>query len=189
MLNLFIKFSIWVNKNKYLAVFLYLALPFFSSYIYINQNYSWDLMSIMLLILFVFRIIVGFVIWVYILSFIKFNKKKNPRKVVTTKIIGFIIFKLSIGLLIIVLPLIFSDNYSKNFITNKLDSESAIINGEIYHLEYWNNHIGGSKGYRYEFYVDKDRYTGDAVEREGEIGKIIKVRYYKNNPWVNKKIK
>ena len=192
MFNFLIRFTKWIVKNKNLTFILYLLLPVFSFYINLYKNYSWDLMSISLLFIFVLRIITSVTVAVYILSFIKnpnIVKSKNGvnRKVKARKLIGVLLLKILIGGFIIVTPLIYSKNYTTNYITEKINNESLIVNAKIYDLKYWNNHLSGSKGYQYEFYIKEKRFTGRHTEKNGKIGKRIQVVYFKDIPWVNKK--
>ena len=140
----------------------------------------------MLVALFVFRIIIGIVISVAFLSLITFNKKWNLRKTLSLKVIAFLLLKVSLGALITISPIIYSNNYSQEFIIDKIQNESELTQGNVYELTYGNRaHFIGHNGYKYEFYVQNKRYTGRVVSGKSKIGKKNNFKYYKKNPWVN----
>ena len=73
MFDFFIKLIKWINRNKTSAYILFLILPGISFYLNIYKNYSWDLITILLIIVFILRVIVGIIISINLLS-----SKKQP---------------------------------------------------------------------------------------------------------------
>ena len=153
----------------------------------IYKNYSSTLITILLVLIFIIRVFVGIIISINILSFDKNSKLKKTEKRKIRQSLTSLIFKITIGTLITIAPLFLSNNYANKFINDKLNYESEITNAKIYNLQYWNGHLSGSKGYEYEFYIKNKRYTGKHIERNGKVGRIIEFKYYRENPWINKK--
>lgn len=194
MIKLFVNITNWINEKKYLAIGLYIILPIISFYIHLYHNAYPNVMSISLFGLFIIRIIVSVVVAIYLLSFLKpiekFKQKRNRNKSkkINQKLISIWFLKISIGLLLITIPLIVSNNLARDYKIDKLTNDSKTINGKIIELEYWNGHMS-SAGYTYEFYVNSLKYTGRETSQDVKIGQSISITYFKDNPWVNEKTK
>jgi hypothetical protein len=67
MFEYFLKLIKWINKYKISAYILYLVLPIISYNLNIHRNYSWDLITILLIIVFILRVIVGIIISINLL--------------------------------------------------------------------------------------------------------------------------
>ena len=191
-----IKFVKWINANPFIAIGLYITLPILSFYLHLYHNISPDTISLLLFVNFIIRIIASAIFTIYILSFRKapekiektayqkeIKKKKKERK---EKLTTYWASQFLLGLIIIINPLIISQNVAATYKTDKLVNESEITNGEIIELQYWNGHMT-SAGYIYEFNVNEEKYTGRKTITNGEIGQIIEIVYFTKNPWINKK--
>jgi len=151
-------------------------------------------MSLSLFGLFIFRLIASIVVTLYLFSFFKPIKKIKPlkreigAKKANQQLRVSLLLRLSIGLLLILGPLIVSQKLFDDYKADKLSNESEVVNGKIIELQYFNGHMSSS-GYVYEFYVDKSKYKGRTFTNKGLEGQSIKVVYFKDNPWINKKVK
>jgi NADH:ubiquinone oxidoreductase subunit 6 (subunit J) len=192
MFELFFKLIKWINRNKISAYVLFLILPGISFYLNIYKNYSWDLITILLIIVFILRVIVGIIISVNLLSPKKrteSRRQQKRKKKKTKNLITILVFKIIIGIIITITPLFWSNNFAHNYINEKLENETKIETAKIYELIYSSNgHISRPIiGYEYEFYVKNRKYRGRHLGEKRKIKGIITIKYYKENPWINKK--
>ena len=191
MFEFLLKLIKWINTYKISAYILFLILPGISFYLNIHKNYSWYLITILLILVFIFRVIVGVIISINLLSSKEKpesgrQKKKKKRK--TKNFITVLVFKVIIGFFITITPLFISNNFANNFIKEKLESESKLENAKIHELIYpHNGHLSGAMGYEYEFYINNSKYNGRYLGEKRKIGEIIEIKYYEENPWINKK--
>ena len=192
MFDFYIKLIKWINRNKTSAYILFLILPAISFYLNIYKNYSWDLITILLIIVFILRVIVGIIISINLLSSKKqpeSRRQQKRKKKETKNLITILGFKIIIGIVITISPLFWSNNFAHNYINEKLENETKIETAKIYDLIYppHNGHISGAVGYEYEFYIKNRKYRGRHLGEKRKIGGIITIKYYKENPWINKK--
>ena len=187
MLEYFIRLLKWIKNNIVIAYIMYLILPIISFYLNIYKNYSWELIATLIILVFILRFFVGILVAINLLSKNNKRKSKNKKKGKRKILIAFACLNLITGVIITVTPLFVSNNFTQTYIQKKLENESELKSAKIYNLNYWNGHLLGSKGYEYEFYINNKRYTGKHTERNGKIGKIIQIEYYRENPWINKK--
>ncbi|WP_158838317.1 hypothetical protein [Polaribacter sp. L3A8] len=191
MFDFFIKLIKWINRNKTSAYILFLILPAISFYLNIYKNYSWDLITILLIIIFILRVIVGIIISINLLSSKKQSESRRQqkrKKKETKKLITILVFKIILGIFITISPLFWSNNFAQNYINEKLENETKIKTAKIYELIYpQNGHLSGAMGYEYEFYIKNRKYKGRHLGEKRKIGGIITIKYYKENPWINKK--
>ncbi|MEE9362095.1 MAG: hypothetical protein V3U92_05800 [Cellulophaga sp.] len=190
MFDFFIKLIKWINRNKTSAYIL--ILPGISFYLNIHKNYSWELITILLILVFILRVIVGIIISINLLSSKKQPKSRRQQKrekKETKNLITILVFKIIIGIVITISPLFWSNNFAHNYINEKLENETKIGTAKIYELIYSpNSHISRPIiGYEYEFYIKKRKYRGRHLGEKRKIGGIITIKYYKENPWINKK--
>ena len=196
MMGFLIRIVKWINANPFVAIGLYIILPILSFYLHLYHNISPDTISLFLFVNFIIRIISSVIFAIYILSFWKapvkiektvyqkgIQKRKKERK---EKLTTYWTSQFLLGLIIIIAPLIISQNIATNYKTDKLVNESELINGKIIELQYWNGHMT-SAGYIYEFYVNEEKYTGRKTITNGKIGQIIEIVYFTKNPWINEK--
>jgi amino acid transporter len=192
MFDFFIKLIKWINRNKTSAYILFLILPGISFYLNIYKNYSWDLITILLITVFILRVIVGIIISINLLSSKKqteSRRQQKRKKKETKKLITILVFKIIIGIFITIYPLFWSNNFAHNYINEKLENETKIETAKIHELIYSSNgHISRPIiGYEYEFYIKNRKYRGRHLGEKRKIGGIITIKYYKENPWINKK--
>lgn len=191
MFYFFLKLINWININKISAYVLFLILPGISFYLNIYKNYSWDIITIVLILVFILRVIVGIIISINLLSSKKHpesRRQKKRKKKETKNLIIISVFKIIIGIFITITPLFLSNNFAHNFINEKIESESKIEKAEIYELIYpYNGHLSGAMGYEYEFYFNNTKYKGRHLGEKRKVGDIIEIKYYERNPWINKK--
>lgn len=191
MFEYFLKLIKWINKYKISAYILYLVLPIISYNLNIYRNYSWDLITILLIIVFILRVIVGIIISINLLSSKKqpeSRRQQKRKKKETKNLITILAFKIIIGIVITISPLFWSNNFAHNYINEKLENEAKIETAKIYELIYpHNGHLSGAMGYEYEFYIKNKKYRGRHLGEKRKIGEIIEIKYNKENPWINKK--
>ena len=194
MIYFFVRIVKWINANKIVAIGLYIILPILSFYIHLYHNVSQHTMSLLLFINFIIRIIVSAIAAIYILSLWKPPKKSEKEKYQKEKkkrkreLAIFWITKISIGLMLIIVPLIISQNIASTYKKDKLVNESIVVNGVINGVIYGNDHWSPS-GYTYEFFINDLKYTGQKNHSNGKVGQRIDVSYYIENPWINERIK
>ncbi|WP_281616034.1 hypothetical protein [Flammeovirga sp. SubArs3] len=183
MFTYLIKFIAWSNKNiaRGLTLYLTLFLVAYYSYIFINKSewirLLWFVSSFM-------KLILCLVISIHTFNKISFDFVKfKPKWRISVLIIK--------NIIAILIPIIITTTISHlvdKEISVKLENNSEISSAKIYNLIYSNGHLIGNSGYEYEFYINKNRYLGREMNSSGKLGQIIKVKYFKDNPWINKKI-
>ena len=190
MIKFILNIAEWINKKIYVAIGLYIILPFISFYFHLFHNVSPNLISLSLFGLFVIRIIASIIVALHLISYIKNPKQdkqkrnKIEKKIFIQKLYLNWGFKFLIGAILIGAPLFLSQHLSTDYKSNKLANDNQKVLGKVIELKYGNGHMTPS-GYKYEFYVNDSKYSGNQNDSNGKIGQLIEVTYYVKNPWIN----